>query len=68
VKLPESREEALTVSWCAPSGYGLGRHGWVSVAVPVDVDPPVDVLADWIDESYRAVAPKRLVAELDRRP
>lgn len=67
VKLPESREEALTFPWCSPTRYGLGRHGWVSVAVPFDVDPPLDVLADWIDESYRAVAPKRLVAELDAR-
>ena len=27
--------------------------------------PPVDMLKQWIDESYRAVAPKRLVASLD---
>jgi hypothetical protein len=26
---------------------------------------PVDVLRDWIEESYRIVAPKRLVALLD---
>jgi hypothetical protein len=25
------------------------------------------LLIDWIEESYRIVAPKRLVAELDRR-
>jgi hypothetical protein len=26
---------------------------------------PVELLKLWIDESYRAIAPKRLVAELD---
>jgi len=26
---------------------------------------PVDVLKLWIDESYRALAPKRLVAQLE---
>lgn len=66
VKLPESRDEALTFPFVTPSGYGLGRHGWVDVSVPLDVEPPVEILSDWIDESYRAVAPKRLVHELDR--
>jgi hypothetical protein len=26
----------------------------------------LDLLRDWIEESYRIVAPKRLTAELDR--
>jgi hypothetical protein len=28
----------------------------------------LELLRDWIEESCRIVAPKRLVAELDRRP
>jgi hypothetical protein len=36
------------------------------VTVPV-AGVPVDVLHDWIEESYRLVAPKRLVARLDER-
>lgn len=28
------------------------------------VEPPVDLLREWIDESYRAIAPKKLVAGL----
>jgi hypothetical protein len=28
-------------------------------------DWPVDMLLDWIEESYRAVAPKKLVRALD---
>jgi hypothetical protein len=27
--------------------------------------PPIDVARDWIMESYRAVAPKKLLAQLD---
>jgi hypothetical protein len=29
--------------------------------------PSVDQLKEWIDESYRAQAPKKLVKELDAR-
>src|SRR6266508_2515781 len=66
VKLRESHEQALSVPGAAPAGYGLGRSGWVSVPFR-DTTPPVDVLKDWVEESYRLVAPKKLVAELDRR-
>jgi predicted DNA-binding protein (MmcQ/YjbR family) len=64
VKLPESADEALAVDGARPSGYGLGRAGWVNV--PLDTDPPpVEVLCDWVEESYRTVAPKTLSAQLD---
>jgi predicted DNA-binding protein (MmcQ/YjbR family) len=43
----------------------LGKHGWVSVPFSTDGGPPVPVLSDWIEESYRLVAPKRLLKELD---
>ncbi len=66
VKLDESHDQALMVPGAKPAGYGLGRSGWVSVPLGTGT-PPVDVLRDWIDESYRRVAPKRLVAELDAR-
>jgi predicted DNA-binding protein (MmcQ/YjbR family) len=46
-------------------GYGLGKAGWVSVRLDGSDCPPVDVLGDWLDESYRAIAPKKLVRELD---
>ena len=32
-----------------------------------DTTPPVQVLTDWVEESYRIVAPKNLVDELDNR-
>jgi len=65
VKLEESHEHALSIDGAAPTGYGLGRAGWVTVPV---ADVPLDVLRDWVEESYRIVAPKRLVAALDAEP
>jgi predicted DNA-binding protein (MmcQ/YjbR family) len=67
VKLPESAEQALLLPGAEPTGYGLGRGGWVTLKVTAADHVPLDVFCDWIDESYRAVAPKRLVAELDAR-
>jgi predicted DNA-binding protein (MmcQ/YjbR family) len=64
VKLDDSLEQALAVPGAAPTGYGLGRAGWVTVPL-LPTTPPVGVLKDWIEESYRRVAPKRLVAQLD---
>jgi hypothetical protein len=67
VKLPESAEAALTLACATPTGYGLGRSGWVSVDFRADDCPAAEVLVDWVEESYRAIAPKRLVKELDAR-
>jgi predicted DNA-binding protein (MmcQ/YjbR family) len=64
VKLRESLDQALAVPGAAPTGYGLGRAGWVTVPFR-DTTPPLEVLKDWVEESYRVVAPKTLVAELD---
>ena len=37
------------------------------VTLPLGADGvTLDLLRDWVEESYRIVAPKRLVAELDR--
>jgi predicted DNA-binding protein (MmcQ/YjbR family) len=66
VKLRDSHEQALMVPGAEPTGYGLGRSGWVTVP-PRETSPPLDVLTDWVEESYRIVAPKQLVAELDCR-
>lgn len=68
VKLPESGSFALGLDWTEPTGYGLGKAGWVSARFGPKAKPPVDVLRKWIDESYRAVAPVKLVKELDGAP
>lgn len=66
LKLRESHELALAVPGAAPTGYGLGRSGWVDIPFGLRT-PPIGVLTDWVEESYRLVAPKHLVNELDTR-
>jgi predicted DNA-binding protein (MmcQ/YjbR family) len=59
-KLPDSHEAAITMfSFAEPTGYGLGKSGWVSARFEKNEDVPLDLLKQWIDESYAAVAPKR---------
>lgn len=65
VKLPESADHALSYPGAAPTGYGLGRHGWVSIRIAGVPEDERDVLFDFVEESYRAVAPKTLVRQLD---
>lgn len=67
VKLPESNGHALALDGAKPSGYGLGKAGWVTIPLTGPL-PETEVLLDWVEESYRAVAPKRLVAALDAAP
>lgn len=64
-KLPHSNAAALMLPFTKPTGYGLGKSGWVSAGFP-DGQIPVDMLKEWIDESYRAQAPKKLVATLSK--
>ncbi|OJT16723.1 DifB protein [Archangium sp. Cb G35] len=65
VKLPQSNGAALMLPFVQPTGYGLGKSGWVSANFGARDTPPLDMLRKWLDESYRAVAPKKLVAQMD---
>jgi predicted DNA-binding protein (MmcQ/YjbR family) len=67
LKLPESAEQALTLGCCEPTGYGLGRANWVTIRMAAAECPPIEVLLDWVEESYRTIAPRTLVRELDAR-
>ncbi len=60
MKLPISAEMALELPFTKPTGYGLGKSGWVSSTFTLEEDVPVDMLKEWIVQSYRAVAPKKL--------
>ena len=66
MKLVESHAHALAIEGAEPTGYGLGKSGWVTVPLRAP-GVTLDVLRDWVEESYRIVAPKRLVATLDDR-
>ena len=67
VKLPESGFEALLLPFTQPTGYGLGKSGWVTATFEEGTRPPMGLLRSWIDESYRAVAPKKLTRPARRR-
>nr|HEX4314651.1 MmcQ/YjbR family DNA-binding protein [Kofleriaceae bacterium] len=65
-KLPTSSAMALMLPGATPMAYGLGKSGWVSLDLggvsARDID--VAMLKAWIDESYRAQAPKSLVKKI----
>jgi predicted DNA-binding protein (MmcQ/YjbR family) len=44
----------------------VGSKGWIGAYL--DVEQDWDELADFVEESYRMTAPKRLVAQLDQPP
>jgi predicted DNA-binding protein (MmcQ/YjbR family) len=67
VKLP--KEEAVAVvgtdPHVAPTGYGLGRHGWVSVTLGARLGRARWVeVEEWIRTSYTLVAPKGLARQV----
>lgn len=62
VKLSRSLPFARTRPFVRRFGYGLDASGWVAARFGKAEDVPLDLLLEWIDESYEAIAPKRLVA------
>jgi predicted DNA-binding protein (MmcQ/YjbR family) len=63
MKLPKDEAAAVVATdpRVEPSGYGLGRHGWISVTLdgPLDADAWQE-LEEWVRTSYTLVAPKNL--------
>ena len=55
----------LEAPYAKPMPYGLGKSGWVSLTLPETGGPSEETLKLWLDESYRAQAPKKLVKELN---
>lgn len=58
---------AMAAPGAEPTGYGLGKAGWVFVPLGEKGAPSVEVLCEWVEESYRTVALKRDLKELDAR-
>ncbi|MEV7061335.1 MmcQ/YjbR family DNA-binding protein [Streptomyces collinus] len=67
VKLKDetAHAHALACPAAEPAGYGLGKAGWVYVPLEQPGAPAAEVLCDWVEESYRVIAPKRLIVVLD---
>ena len=66
VKLPQSGADVLELPLAEPMGYGMGKHGWVTLVLMRDDQLRLQLLEDYVNESSRAVAPKLLLAELDQ--
>ena len=63
LKLSAAHAAAMSLPGAKPAAYGLGKAGWVTLPLDAGV-PPVEILCDWLDESYRTVAPKKLSAQM----
>jgi predicted DNA-binding protein (MmcQ/YjbR family) len=67
VKLPKEEAAAVvgTDPQVAPTGYGLGRHGWVSVTLGPRVGRARwQEVEEWIRTSYTLIAPKGLARQV----
>lgn len=63
VKLPKEEATAViaTDPGAQPTGYGLGRHGWVSIVVgDAAGDDRWEEIEEWVRTSFTLVAPKGL--------
>lgn len=67
LKDEEAHAHALTCPGAEPAGYGLGKAGWVRIPLEEPGAPAAELLCDWVEESYRVIATKKRVAELDAR-
>ncbi len=53
----------------SPTGYGLGRHGWIAFSVDDDAgEERWRQIEEWVRTSYTLVAPKRLAKLVVARP
>ncbi|HYV44736.1 MAG TPA: MmcQ/YjbR family DNA-binding protein [Myxococcaceae bacterium] len=65
IRLPHSQDAATALPFVEPMAYGMAKWGWVGASFKKGQDVPMKMVLEWVDESYRKVAPKKLVAQLD---
>lgn len=64
-KLPHSGVMALQLPFAEPTHYGMGKHGWVTAHFRKPAEVPVGMLHEWIEESFRAIAPRKILELID---
>ncbi len=66
VKLPKDEAAALVATdpRAEPTGYGLGRHGWVSIKLGKPTKEGWREIEEWVRTSYTLIAPKRLARQV----
>lgn len=67
LKDEEAHAHALTSPGAEPAAYGLGKSGWVRIPLAEQGAPAAELLCEWVEESYRTIAPTKLIAELEGR-
>ena len=65
VKLPRTGMQALALPFAKPTEYGLGKAGWVTIRVAKVTKALEAQFLEWLDESFRAVAPAKVLARVD---
>jgi predicted DNA-binding protein (MmcQ/YjbR family) len=65
IKLKESLFDALALPFAEPTGYGLGKSGWVTANFPPNKNIPKSLIDKWVGESFRLIAPKTILKQLD---
>jgi len=66
VKLPHSADAVLSFGFAEPTGYGLGKSGWVTARFANQKDIPMALVRAWLDESFGAIAPKKLLGTVEK--
>ena len=61
-------DSALRLPFTSPTGYGLGKSGWVSAKLDDKSQASFEMLRDWVKESYCAIAPKGLAEQVQPDP
>ncbi len=64
-KLRDSLFDTLALPFCEPTGYGLGKSGWVTAKFEPGDKVPIERVQSWINESFRQIAPKTILKQLD---
>jgi hypothetical protein len=66
LKLRAALSEAEALAAAEPGRYAVGAHGWVTIGQPI-APAELDRLTEWVEESFRLIAAKKLVAQLPTR-
>jgi hypothetical protein len=64
LKLGDSIPEIAKLAKTDPDRWQVGKGGWALLRFDPDNPPPNDDLERWITESFRLLAPKKIVAQL----
>ncbi len=67
VKLEDAKTiaEAEAAAKDNPDGWSVNGPGWITGNFTNDTAPAVETMTGWIDESFRLLAPKTLLKQLD---